>query len=57
MALSLVYAFLSLAILLTVFLVVNRLRGLTFALAATVLTFAGMFALFMCMVTLITLQM
>ena len=57
MALSLVCGFFFLAILLAVFLVVNRLRGIAFALAATGLSFVGMIALYMCMVTLITFWM
>lgn len=54
MPLSLLYALPALAILLVVFLVVYRLRGLAFALAAAVLTFVGLFALYVGMVALVT---
>lgn len=53
MPLSLLYALPALAILLIVFLVVNRLRGLTFALVTTALTLVGLFALYVVMVSLI----
>ena len=57
MPLSLAYALLALAIVLIVFLVVNRVRGLGFALVAAVLTLMSMFALFVTMVMFITSRM
>jgi len=57
MPLSLAYALLALAIVLIVFLVVNRVRGPRFALVAAVLTFMSMFALFVTMVMFITSRM
>ena len=57
MPLSLAYALLALAIVLIVFLVVNRVRGQRFALVAAVLTFMSMFALFVTMVMFITSRM
>jgi len=57
MPLSLAYALLALAIVLIVFLVVNRVRGLGFALIAAALTIMNMFALFVIMVMFVTSRM
>ncbi len=57
MPLSLAYALLALAIVLIVFVVVDRVRGLTSALVAAVLTFMSMFALFVAMVMFMTSRM
>ena len=57
MPLSLAYALLALAIVLIVFLVVNRVRGLGFALIAAALTIMSMFALFVIMVMFVTSRM
>lgn len=57
MALSLAFALLAFALVLIVFLVVYRMRGLGFALVAGALTFVTMFTLFVVMVMLITSRM
>ncbi len=57
MPLSLTYALLALAFVLIVFMIVNRVRGLRFALVAAGLTFMSMFALFVTMVMFITSRM
>jgi hypothetical protein len=57
MALSLVFALLAFAIVLIVFLVVYRTRGLGFALVAGGLAVVTMFTLFVAMVMLITSRM
>jgi len=57
MPLSLAYALLALAIVLIVFLVVNRVRGLGFALVSAIVAFMSMFALFVVMVMPITSRM
>jgi hypothetical protein len=57
MPLSIVYALVALAVVLIVFLVVHRLRGLGFALAAASLAFIGLFAFFLAMAFVITSQM
>lgn len=55
--LSFIYTCAGLAVVLVVFVVAMRLRGLTFALAAAGLTLVGLVALFAAMVFLITWQM
>ncbi len=55
--LSLVYTCFALVILLVVFLVALRVRGLIFALAATGVTFVGLFALFATLVIFVTSRM
>ncbi len=57
MPLSLAFGLLALAIVLIVFLVVYRMRGLEFALAAVVLTCMSMLALFVSMIMVITSRM
>lgn len=54
MPFSVAFALLILAVVLITFLVVRRVRGPWFALAASFLAFVGMFALFVAVVTLIT---
>ena len=57
MPLSIVYALVALAVVLIVFLVVYRLRGLGFALAAASLAFIGLCTFFLAMAFVITRQM
>ncbi len=57
MPLTLVFALLTLVSLVTVFLAVQRLRGLRSALLASALTFIGLSSLFVVMLQFLTSQM